>query len=340
MQHPDSTRRIPDLPTELWSLILLEVGTSNRSVLLPFLLVSRGLFRLVVPILYEHINLKVIHQRDGHVLPSLAESSQIRDTKRFELSIIHTLLDTTSSTVLSKMTSLQKLKLGIVGMDRSPLTSIGSTSLTHLTYIGTPPLDALQNLIAAQSCLVYLELRSPGARALTVPENSLKNLHTFIGSPQLWSALVRGRRIEHLGGTSELRHIPSTPDIYLHLRTLNVICVSAIISQIFPYLKHIEYLYITMRGWEEGDIHQHLLSIPSTTPRYFNLDTQYTRPPNHAADMFRKFPHLCAADYGGVLDDSAPPKQVQRYLRNQTLPLSFVIAPVRTWEHWWNGLGL
>ncbi|KAJ8508477.1 hypothetical protein ONZ45_g9245 [Pleurotus djamor] len=301
-----------ELPPELWSLIVTEVGAADRASLRTLLRVSRLLSGLATPLFYEHIRRKMDGKQYRQILSSLSSSPHLHHTIKFELTIVLAPFHSTLLDILSGMKKLERLSLQLILAAPSSLTTV-LPALTHFIYVGAISAETLSAFLASVPRLQYLDL-SGSIYGFKVPANALRNLKTFIGPPEIHEH----RWYSHRFG-----------DLHTHVRSLRI---ETSIRPVVVFLEAIEYLSIVSEGFECGSILSLLTSIPSPKLRYISIGAPRIETLDRVKGMFQRFPKLEAIDYR---DDPESPYHARRYLRDQEDGNVVFIASPKTWEHWW-----
>ncbi|KAJ8508316.1 hypothetical protein ONZ45_g9401 [Pleurotus djamor] len=302
----------PELPPEMWSLIVADVGAADRAFLRTLLRVSRLLSSLATPLVYKHIRMKMDGKQYRQILSSLSSSPHLHHTTEFELTIVLAPFNSTLLDILSGMKHLERLSLQLILTAPSSLPTTLPT-LTHFIYVGAISAETLSAFLASLPRLQYLDL-SGSIYGFKIPANTLRNLKTFIDTNTVG--------------------IPTASGIYTHVRSLRI---ETSIRPVVEFLVAIEYLSIVSEGFERDSILNLLTSIPSMNLCYISIGAPRFESLDRVKGMFQRFPKLEAIDYR---DDPESPYHVRRYLRDQEDGNVVFIAPPRTWENWWAHLDL
>ncbi|KAJ8516974.1 hypothetical protein ONZ45_g5787 [Pleurotus djamor] len=272
----------------------------HRNALRPLLTVSRGMYSIVVPLIYETI---VIPYQAASYLSSRADGlvathGPCSAISAFHVHYLHSTLkenpalgEYTTTFVAEefyycygdhrKMITcfprLQRL-LHILGDDLVvPQSIAASVSLTHLVIPMCSP-EPLSNLLYSQrKSLRSLQLGEVADLSLYLPSNTtLDSLHTFeVTLVAGLDAIFKIAPIRHLSLIDLSEDSIDNPEMVMSkLTTLFIHRVSSrqALCMLCPYLKKIEALHLSFTMDETEDIQiQDILNIPSKSLRYIHL---------------------------------------------------------------------
>ncbi|KAJ8522317.1 hypothetical protein ONZ45_g1073 [Pleurotus djamor] len=356
------------IPTEIWMMILLELGSPHRNKLHPFLTVSRRLHELVLPLIYEVILLgELRYNSDGSTIMLAGSQSSINISRLPSLLLALQANSTLSETVttfvqddddpnsldtlcsiLSHLRCLQRLDLYV----RNPreLTKVikslpTSVALTHLSTLIFDGCEALTHFLQSQgTSLRFLSTSFGFSDSLPA---SLEVLETFQGCGEgIWDDLARIPSIKHLDTLTFDTLLVKSLEVLLpnliSLRTQAFASYDAL-AVIGPHLKSLEYLRISEPSPDDpndpANYVRDLAQISSKTLIYihycrpvFDADTERSR----LAAIFERYPSLLAVDVDhneGV--DELTSEGIYRFHRHTTCPAQVAVRRPYVFEAWW-----
>ncbi|KAJ8506964.1 hypothetical protein ONZ45_g10618 [Pleurotus djamor] len=335
-------------PTEIFSVILTDLGTPDRRVLTPLLVVNRQFYELVIPLLYETITL-LPTLIDGTVYPRPPETAiTYTQFHKFFTAIsrnrslaarIVTFITSDSrrshqeSTGLVKeaityLTHPKRLDVSDDFVVEDPANVLSpSVSLTHLAFHGRLT-EAVYELIRSQPTLQYISLQhSASTDAISaLPPIALPHLISLDCREDFLLKLQTSSPPPIQNLSLMLTHASLLPSqIIRNARTLCLWCPNY--EQVTPWFEHVECLHIA-----SVDINV-ILSIPSRDLRYLRFEVKdilwkdVTR-------LFAAFPALKVVDIDVQalfigLDDTS-----YRVVRGSRKYRQIRIPPTREFDHW------
>ncbi|KAJ8515623.1 hypothetical protein ONZ45_g6979 [Pleurotus djamor] len=335
------------LPNELLTIILNKVAISNPTDLFSMLFVSRRFYDLAIPILYEDISHEIDTTSTPKVLSSLQASPHLSLTKQFTLIapfLPRSMSVTALPAIFASLTHIEKLWLQIEDAGTTLLTSIGSSTLTHLSFTGGFHPPDLVNTLTTQTSLRHLTLMCFTGR-IELPVDALPNLCLMFGPMDFWSDIAKGRSIHHVHSLYVVgREFVHTLDkdqlgsiVSLKLVVSDVTCL----RELIPHMKNVEYLRLTVEVVGFGvqvntspTINDYLV-IPSKKLRYCNVG-HISVSLEDSRRMFDTFPRLDAVDSNTPSDDEL--FVVVRYVRGALAYVVTEIPAVKQWGRWWENV--
>ncbi|KAJ8482850.1 hypothetical protein ONZ45_g14801 [Pleurotus djamor] len=317
--------RVPTLPPELWTMIMMQLGSPFRNVLHPLLTVSRDIHDIVVPIIYETLviayqdedNLPVKYGVCTHVLPSHLRRlvrSLIRNPALGEH--ISTFVEDAESPttliikILPYLRHLQRLSLSWTDDNDVVLESIPeSAALTHLEIPIGMPMTMTDLLRSRRNSLHFLRFEGHigDLASFLPPYTTLNNLNTFqIIHARGLDAIFNIAPIQHLsmidvGAGSFLK--PATTLTNLVTLQVHIVYSSQALSSISPHLKSLRLLDFSFTMDGNGEIQiEDLLNVASKALSYIHigrLDTSIPGLPKAVIqihELYRQYPSLLAVD--------------------------------------------
>ncbi|KAJ8507083.1 hypothetical protein ONZ45_g10508 [Pleurotus djamor] len=348
-QHSPSS--VGKLPSELWKMVVEELGCSpRRNELLPLLYTSRFFYALVAPIFYETIALfgfallrrvpesttYACSRTRKRSCPSLLNQSCAQYTKtifeHFGISLWdhsdHHQIVTDACERLAHVHNLERLSIFAFEEEHLSLLIKAiplSAPITHLSITIQRGCHALPSFLSVHSStLRFLQIEDE-------PENfddlddldvlpSMPSLRTFQGTSNLWTAAIKSAPIKHLAASDRLENVVENlaVDLFDNLTSFMI------------YLHEIHVIDV-----------QSLMNLPSKRLRYINFsrDKPLGNFDNVVDALFHRYPSLDVIEFSE--GEFRCECQVFRYNRLdiERKPEQFWRREPGTFESWFECIG-
>ncbi|KAJ8516975.1 hypothetical protein ONZ45_g5784 [Pleurotus djamor] len=361
--------RVPMLPPELWTMIIMQLGSPIRNVLLPLLTVSRAMHDRVVRLIYE--TLVVTDLREDSIPRSYGVCTRLLSSnlRRLHRSLVRnpalgeftsTFIEDAESPITSiikllpYLPHLRRLSLSRTDDEDMVLQSVPETAaLTHLEIPIGLPIVMTELLRSRRSSLRFLRIDSHigDLETFLPPYTKMDTLHTFqILNARGLDAIFHIAPIQHLSVINIAARSFLTPATALtNLVTLQVHIVysSQVLSSLLPHLKSLQLLELMFTLGGNGKIQvQDLLNIDSKALSYIRIGTLDTNIPDlpkafmQLDELYKHYTSLLAVDvtYRRSTYSDETSMSTFRYLDNAEAPVQIDIRPAAKFEQWWEPL--
>ncbi|KAJ8520027.1 hypothetical protein ONZ45_g3061 [Pleurotus djamor] len=355
-------------PPEIWTSILLELGSPHRNALHPFLTVSSSFRNLTLPLIYDSILVSPPQhvENSGHMV-----MINHHQTGTYGLRLQSLLLTLETNTnlarfvttfalasydcghhvmvalrrILSRLSNLKRLHLSVVYTEdlAEMIKSLPSSiALTHLSIPASSTCPAI---------IPFLESQRTSLRFLAFPVGFLRSpipvsfeaLNTIKGASDnhIWGEVVKSAPIRHLDtGILPISLIQSLESVFSNLVSIKMDSLD-VLHVIGPHLDSLRFISITEPSEDVVDHTPDLMRISSKSITYI----QYCRLGFVAESerflvesLFKRYPSLLAIDvdaavctYFGDLGSHG----TYRYYQHAECPIQVSVCSPYFFEAWW-----
>ncbi|KAJ8495771.1 hypothetical protein ONZ45_g12729 [Pleurotus djamor] len=359
------------LPVELVVKIIEQYASSYRNTLIPLLIVSRTFYEILIPAIYESIQIDDdaqhyrAHQSEAqfstyipcdrvHRLHSSVEKNRLLAS--YIKSLVQITLDADPINhlyhILPHLLNLKRLHLES-GLDRDIQSIPSSVQLTHFSCSDTQwytPSTFQSFLHSQRSSLRFLCIKSGRLQEMDdLLPPSLEKLSTFkTAFPDSWDKIAKIAPIKHLSARAfELPWVRGPQCVFSNLVSLRLSQVYErdVIDQLGPYLCSLRWLHLScledVNGInEQFDVENFMnISSPFMTYIHFIRNTFGSEPaynPEELRPLFDRYHSLVAVDICYQLERYMTDTPTTRYSRRGggITCKAVVVSPPSTFEVW------